>query len=109
LLAAPAAGSYGRVYNPVPVVTLLSPASIAAHKPAGEVIVTGKNFLSTSSATFNGVPRAVKLLEPNKLALQLKPVDLAEPGIFQVVVTNPAPGGGAAASRFTVTPPDKAR
>ena len=103
-LAVPAAGYYGRIANPIPVVQSLSPTSLAAGMRRAELTIAGKNFVTTSNVSFNGMPRSSALVDPGDLRMILQPGDISEPGTFPIVVTNPAPGGGSATAQITVKP-----
>jgi hypothetical protein len=90
--------------NPVPTVTSLSPASLTAGATAQTLTITGTGFLSASTVTFNGASHAATYLSASQLTISLTTADLASAGSYPVVVTNPAPGGGASApASFIVT------
>ena len=93
MLAAPA-GPSGRVANPAPVVTSLSPPWVAVGAPAQAVAILGRNFLSTSAVTYNGAPHKVAFANSGRLEIVLQPSELVEEGSYSIVVTNPPPGGG---------------
>jgi uncharacterized protein (DUF1800 family) len=77
--------------NPPPVLTSISPASIA---PGGfEITLNGTGFVNTSTATFGGVPLTVIYGSPNSL-VGIGTASAAQAGNVPVIVTNPAPGGG---------------
>jgi hypothetical protein len=97
------AGGGGATNNPVPSISSLSPASLAAGSAAHTVVVSGSGFNSSSTATYNGVAHTVLASTATQLSIALSASDLANTGSFPVVVTNPAPGGGSsAASDFSV-------
>jgi hypothetical protein len=97
------AGGGGATNNPVPSISSLSPASLAAGSAAHTVVVSGSGFNSSSTATYNGVAHTVLAPTATQLSIALSASDLANTGSFPVVVTNPAPGGGSsAASDFSV-------
>ncbi len=100
----PIAVQPGVVPNPQPNIVNLSPSSALAGSGATTVIVSGSGFIASSTATFNGVSHAASLLINTKqLTITLSTSDLTAAGSFPVVVTNPAPGGGASNSvSFTV-------
>jgi uncharacterized protein (TIGR03437 family) len=92
--------------NPVPSISYLSPTSATAGS-AGPlpVAINGTGFLKTSTATFNGIAHAATFVSANQLTISLSTTDLGAAGTFQVVVTNPAPGGGNSQPvAFTVQP-----
>ena len=91
------------VNNPVPSITSLSPASATAGAAAQTLTINGTNFLSTSTVTYNGVGHAATYVSPTQLTITLSAADQGTAGTYAVVVTNPAPGGGASnAVNFTV-------
>ena len=92
------------VTNPVPTITSLSPASAAAGATAQTLTINGSNFLSTSTVTYSAVAHAATFVNSSQLTIQLSASDQATAGTYAVVVTNPAPGGGASNSvSFSVT------
>jgi hypothetical protein len=93
------------VNNPVPSITSLSPPSATAGAGAQTLTINGTNFLSTSTVTYNGVGHTATFVSATQLTISLSATDQATAGSYAVVVTNPAPGGGASnALNFTVTP-----
>jgi hypothetical protein len=94
------------VDNPVPTLASLSPASAAAGAAAQTLTINGTNFTSASTVTYNSVAHTAKFVSATQLTVQLSAADQATGGTFVVVVTNPAPGGGASNSvNFTVDNP----
>ena len=104
---------YVRVYtasfplsNPVPAITSVSPFLMAAGSPPYTLTINGTGFLSSSTVTFNGSARPTLIICGSALTISLTSEDLATAGTYPVVVTNPAPGGGASnAVNFTVFSP----
>jgi uncharacterized repeat protein (TIGR03803 family) len=95
--------------NPVPAITSLSPASLAVGATPQALTINGTGFLNTSAVTFDGVTHDPTFVSASQLTISLTSADLAAAGTYQVVVTNPAPGGGASpASNFTVMNPQTA-
>jgi hypothetical protein len=89
--------------NPLPSITSLSPSSATAGAAAQTLTITGTNFLSSSTATYNGVAQTVTYVSSTQLTIPLSASDQASAGSYAVVVTNPPPGGGASNSvNFTV-------
>jgi len=62
------------------------------------VTINGTNFLSNSTVTFNGMAHTPTIINSSRLTIVLNVSDLAIAGSYSVVVTNPAPGGGASNS-----------
>lgn len=93
--------------NPVPAITSLSPAFVNAGAAAQTLTINGTGFMSASTVTFNGVPKAVTFAGESRLTIPLTASDLAKSGNYAVAVSNPSPGGGSS-NVFTfmvVTPP----
>lgn len=88
----------GRVDNPVPVLTSVSPISIAAGSASQPLTLTGRNFLSTAQVQFNGGQRDVQYVSAGRLTIKLTAADLKSPGSYPVIVINPPPGGGSSAT-----------
>jgi Tol biopolymer transport system component len=93
--------------NPVPTVSLLTPAStpVGTLPPGGVLSVTGTNFVSGSSVTFNGIARAPTSVNSagTQLTVPVLASDVAANATIQITVSNPAPGGGvSSALAFTV-------
>jgi hypothetical protein len=91
--------------NPSPTITTLSELNAPAGSASFPLIVTGTNFISTSSVNFNGSPRTTSVNSPNELTAVILAQDLLCPGADRITVTNPAPAGGTSNSiEFDVTP-----
>jgi hypothetical protein len=85
----------GASSNPVPSISSLSPASLKVGSAAQTLTIHGANFLATSTVTYNGIPHAMTYISASQLTITLTASDLYTLGSYPVVVTNPAPGGGA--------------
>jgi uncharacterized protein (TIGR03437 family) len=93
------------VGNPIPSITSLSPTSATAGSAPLPLTISGKYLLSNSVVTFKGTSHQAALTSTGDLTITLSVTDLATPGTFGIVVTNPTPGGGASnAVNFTVQP-----
>ena len=91
---------------PVPGITALSPASVTAGAAAQTLTITGTNFLSSSTVTYNAVAHTATYVSATELTIPLGASDQATAGTYAVVVTNPSPGGGASNSvNLTVNNP----
>jgi hypothetical protein len=91
------------VVNGVPTISTLSPASAAVGATSQAVAINGTGFVSTSTVTYNGVAHTATYVNSTQLTISLSASDLATAGIYPVVVTTPAPGGGASTPmNFTV-------
>ena len=92
------------VNNPTPAISTLSPTSVTAGGSARPLRIDGTNFVSTSTVTYNGVVQISTFVNSTQLQIILSTPDQATAGTYPVVVTNPAPGGGASnAVNFTVS------
>jgi hypothetical protein len=85
----------GSSSNPVPSIISLSPSSLLVGATPQTLKINGTGFLTSSTATFNGIAHAVAFVNASLLTISLTSADLATPGIYPVVVMNPAPGGGS--------------
>ena len=94
------------VNNPVPSITGFSPASVIVGAAAQTLTINGTNFLSGSTVTLSGAGHTPTFVNATRLTIALSAGDQATLGSYPVVVTNPAPGGGASNSaNFTVANP----
>lgn len=92
--------------NPVPAITSLSPPSVDAGAAAQTLTIVGTGFTSSSTVTFGGAPKTAAFVNETRLTVALTSSDLARASNYSVVVSNPAPGGGASnAFLFSVVPP----
>jgi hypothetical protein len=81
--------------NPVPSITSISPTQQAAGSQSQALTITGSGFVSGSAVTYNNAAHSAGYGGPTQLSITLTPSDMATTGSYPVVVTNPAPGGGA--------------
>jgi hypothetical protein len=97
--------------NPGPTISSLAPSTLPVGSASQTIMIFGSGFTTSSRVTFNGVDHAPSYDNSSQLAIviTLSASDLAVAGTYPVVVTNPAPGGGASAPvNFIVTPPSSA-
>jgi hypothetical protein len=89
--------------NPQPAITTLSPPSATVESGPLTLAINGSGFINASMVTFNRVPHTPSFVNNSQLTITLSASDLSLAGAFPLVVTNPAPGGGASNSiNFTV-------
>ncbi len=94
------------VPNPVPTISGLTPATAVAGSADLTLTVNGTGFGAASVVSFNGQTLATTLVSATQLTAVVPAAALATAGSYNVLVTNPAPGGGSsAAATFTVTVP----
>ena len=84
--------------NPVPSITSISPTQQAAGSQSQRLTINGTGFINGSTATYNGAAHAVTFISASQSSIALTTADLAATGNFPVVMTNPAPGGGASSA-----------
>jgi hypothetical protein len=91
--------------NPVPAISVLSPARASAGTAAFTLTVTGAGFATGSEVRWNGAPRATTFVSTTQLRASITAADIAVPATAAVTVFSPAPGGGTSAPMaFTVGP-----
>src|SRR3989344_1605658 len=91
--------------NPVPIITMISPASAVAGSNGFILNVYGDNFNANSMVRFNGLARTTTLVSSTHLTAAIPASDVAMSGNHAVHVMNTAPGGGTSnAVLFTVSP-----
>jgi hypothetical protein len=94
------------INNAVPTITSISPMSATAGGAALALTVNGTGFVSTSAVNFGANARATTYVSATQLTAVILASDIAATGTFNVMVTNPAPGGGTSnAVSFTVNNP----
>jgi hypothetical protein len=103
----PGGGTYFHpfiVTQPAPTITSISPSTLAAGSNLLGITVTGTGFDASTVVVWNGVPRPAILFTRTSLSIPIAAADLSTPGVIQVAVSNPPPGGGTSNSLpFTVT------
>lgn len=84
--------------NPAPQLQASNPSSVNAGSTGIVFTVYGSNFIPTSVIQWNGVALTTSYLSDSYLEAQVPASNLANPGVAEVVVVNPAPGGGTSTS-----------
>ena len=90
--------------NPPPTITFLSPTSTLAGSGGLFLTVVGTNFVAanggspSSTVQWNGVNHTTTYVSSTQLLVFVSGSDVALPGVAQVAVVNPAPGGGVSSS-----------
>jgi len=89
--------------NPAPVAQTLSPASATHGTWNFPLTVKGTGFVPGSQATWNGIALTTTYLSATQLTVYVPAGNVAATGTAQVIVTNPAPGGGSSSAlSFTI-------
>lgn len=94
--------------NNVPTLTSLSPASALVGSSSFTLTVNGTNFVTSSTVTWNGSPRATTFISSSQLQAAIDASDVAGQGTAQVAVINPITGGSQASLNslsFNITYP----
>jgi len=84
--------------NPTPMLQALNPASVDAGSADLIFTVYGSNFIPTSVIQWNGVALTTDYLSDSYLVAQVPASNLANPGLAEIVVLTPGPGGGSSTS-----------
>jgi hypothetical protein len=83
------------ITNPFPSITTVAPTAFqAGATSASGLTVTGTGLAPGSIILINGGQRQTTIVSGTQLSTPLTPGDLANAGVNQVQVLNPAPGGG---------------
>lgn len=86
---------YLNLQNPVPQITSLSPAGEVAGTTGNvNLSVMGTGFTLASAVLLNGAPLVTTLTSSTQLNAQMLSSLFAQGQIYQITVSNPAPGGG---------------
>lgn len=95
---APGGGSSGTlpltVTDAVPILTTINPKSAVAGGTNASLTVTGSGFVPQTQVLFNGSPRDTTFASSTSVTVNLTQADLGAAQVAQIVVRNPAPGGG---------------
>ncbi len=81
--------------NPVPSITSVSPTQQAAGSQPIVLTINGSGFMGDSTVAYNGTAHAASFANSSQGTIMLTTNDLATTGTYPVIVSNPAPGGGA--------------
>jgi subtilisin family serine protease len=87
---------------PLPALTMLAPSSATAGGPGFTLTVTGSGYVSASSVTWNGTPRATTYLNATTLSAAINAADIAAAGTATVGVTNPGSISSSNTLPFTI-------
>jgi hypothetical protein len=87
------------VNNGVPSITSLNPSAVVAGSSDKTITITGSGFVSTSTASSNGILVMTSYVSATTLSAVVPANQLLNPGSVAITVTNPAPGGGTSAAK----------
>jgi 6-phosphogluconolactonase (cycloisomerase 2 family) len=98
------------VFNPSPIISSLSPSSVAAGVSGFSFAVVGSNFVTSSVINFNGSPLQTSYAGPTVVTTAIPVALITTQGTASITVTNPPnglPGGGTSnAVTMTILPPN---
>ena len=81
--------------NPLPAVTGLNPASVAAGSNGFTLIVIGSNFVPASSIIWRGTTYPTTWMSSSQLSTVIPSSEVISVGTANVSVSSPGPGGGS--------------
>lgn len=81
--------------NPAPAISSLTPAFLSAGGAAFSITVNGAGFTPASIVSWANTPLATQYLSGTQLTAKIPAANIAQPGIADLTVQNPPPGGGA--------------
>jgi hypothetical protein len=84
--------------NPAPQLQASDPSSVNAGSADIIFTVYGSNFIPTSVIQWNGAALTTSYLSDSYLEAQVPASNLSNPGVADVEVVNPGPGGGSSTS-----------
>lgn len=91
----------GTVPNPIPLLQQpVVPAAAAPGSAATNLTVNGAGFASGATLSWNGANRSTTFVSPTQVKASLLASDFSVAGTGRIVVTNPAPAGGASNPQF---------
>lgn len=85
-----------------PTITSISPGFAVAGSSSQQLVISGRNFDSSSSVVFNGTPRSATFINSQQINFTLNSSDLAVAGNYDIAIDNPAPGGSSTPTIFSV-------
>lgn len=92
-----------KTVNPVPVLTSLSPTTASHGTWNFRMTLRGSGFVPGSVVTWNGRTRSTSYVSANQMTVYVTAATIASAGTANIVVKNPAPGGGTSnALTFTI-------
>lgn len=105
---APGGGTSGSAWftvrQPAPAIASLSADTFNLGQASGQITIEGSGFTRATVVRWNGVPQTATYQSPTRLTVTLNANGVTA-GTTSLEVTNPAPGGGTAATTITVYSP----
>ncbi|HEY8133173.1 MAG TPA: SdrD B-like domain-containing protein, partial [Thermoanaerobaculia bacterium] len=97
------------VENPVPILNAITPIEGRAGGAGFTLTLTGIDFVPGAVAKFGATALESTVATEGLMTAQVPASAITAPGIFPIVVFNPAPGGGDSNSRMFTVLPNKAK
>ena len=89
--------------NPVPSISALSQTSAVAGAAGFVLTLVGSNFVPSSTVHWNGTALGTNYVSAGQLNASVSAASIVHPGVANVTVSNPAPGGGTSGNAvFTI-------
>jgi hypothetical protein len=82
------------IANPVPVISILSPANATAGGAAFTLTINGSSFINGSTIYSGSTALTTQYVSSTQLKAQVLAANIASAGVLDVSVQSPAPGGG---------------
>lgn len=82
------------VNNAVPSIVSLNPSTVAVGSADRTITISGRNFVTTTTANSNGALVMSTYVNATTLTAVIPATHIQNPGTVAITVTNPAPGGG---------------
>lgn len=93
--------------NSAPTVSVISPAFAVAGANSQTIKITGSGFVPSSSVLMSGLSHPANFVNSAEIDVPMTQTDLSTPRNYNVVVSNPTPGGGTSSSSvFSVWQPN---
>lgn len=77
----------------MPAIAQLNPGSTTHGDPTFTLTVNGSNFASNAAVNWNGTAQTTTNVSGGQLSISVPSAAIANPGMVQITVTNPATGG----------------
>lgn len=89
-----ASAYYGPPLNPAPHISGVNPATVTVSDKAVMLTINGSSFTPASAVSVGAQQLQSVLVGSTQLQVNLPPQLVASPSTFNILVTNPGPGGG---------------
>lgn len=90
---------------PAPTIATISPSSVNAGQSSFNLTVTGSNLTPASTVNWGAEPLATLFQNVNSLSATVPSTLIDNPGMVNITITTPSPGGGTTTDLiFTINP-----